>query len=54
MKFYVGQKLKYAFNVNQVIDNIIVLNIHKIISKDFKCGFHNTNQKFNRATQCSP
>ena len=53
-EFYVGQKLKYTYNLARVVDAVTVLRIHKNNSEDWTCGFHYTIQKYNGVYSTQP
>ena len=39
-RFYVGQTLKYIYNVTMVINNFILLIVHKDTSEELTCSFY--------------
>ena len=54
IKLYVGQKLKYTYNLSIVVDGVAVLSFHKNTSEDSTCGFHYTIQKYNGSYSTQP
>ena len=46
-KIICWKKQKYTFNLDRVIDGVVVLSIHKNTSEDSTCGFNCTIQKSN-------